>query len=74
MGQEFGAIMAPEDRDSSKLCLEETMGLIYRHPLRQLLAKAEGPFLTARSSSACAACLESLPSPGHVVGQISHPW
>lgn len=61
MGQEFGAIIAPEDRDNSKLCLEETVGLIYRHPLRQLLAKVEGPFLMARSSSACLACFRVTP-------------
>ena len=61
MGQEFGAVIAPEDRDDSKLCLEGTVGLVYRRPLRQLLAKVEGPFLMAGSSSACSACLSVTP-------------
>lgn len=42
MGQELGAVIAPEDGDNSKLCLEETVGLVHRHPLSQPLAKVEG--------------------------------
>lgn len=41
-------MIALVDGDNTKVFLEETLGLIHRCPLSQLLAKVERPSLMAR--------------------------
>lgn len=43
----YGVGIATVTEDNAKLCSEETVSLIHRCPLSQILAKVEGPFLMA---------------------------